>query len=161
MQHITRGEIQHMTSKERVLQRERDRGKADALALASVAHELNGTDLINNEDKIPAWNEAATYTTAHVGFPVQDGGQVFTILQPHTPAHNPGIRPVDLPAIYSIKHTKDIEKAKPYIAPNGTSGLYMTDEVCIKNGKTWCSLVDHNAWPPGEIGTEAVWKAVE
>lgn len=101
-----------MNSKQRVLQRERDRGRADALALASVAHEMTGTDLIHNEDKIPAWSESAVYTSAHVGYPVRDGGQVFTILQPHTPAHNPGVRPADLPAIYSIQHTKKVDEAK-------------------------------------------------
>lgn len=160
MQHITRGEIVHMTSKERVLQRERDRGRGDALALASVASELDGTILIQNEDKVPAWSEKVVYTTAHIGYPVQDGGQVFTILQPHTPAHNPGVRPIDLPAIYSIQHTKNVEDAKPYTAPYGTSGLYMLDEVCTKDGQTWRSLIDNNAYPPNETGTASLWEVI-
>lgn len=149
-----------MNSKDRVLQRERDRGRADALSLASVANELSGTDLINNEDKIPLWSENAVYTTAHVGYPVQYDGQVFTILQPHTPAHNPGIYPVDLPAIYSIKHTTDPTKAKEYVAPNGTSGMYMLNECCTKDGQTWVSLIDNNVWLPNEVGTETMWEVV-
>lgn len=160
MQHTTRGEIALMNSKERVLNRERERGRAAALALAEKAPTLDGTQLIAAEDDIPCWNENAVYTTAHIGYPVQDGGQVFTILQAHTPAHNPGIRPADLPAIYSIKHTKDAERAKPYLAPNGVSGIYSLDEVCTKDGKTWRSLIDNNAWPPNETGTETMWEEV-
>ena len=150
-----------MNSKERVLKRERERGKAAALSLAAKASEMDGTQLIAEEDNIPLWSEDAVYTLAHIGFPVQDGGQIFTILQPHTPAHNPGVHPAELPAIYSIKHTKDINKAKPYLAPNGTSGLYFMGEYCTRNGKTWKSLLDNNAWAPGEVGTESAWEEVE
>lgn len=150
-----------MNSKERVLKRERERGKAAALSLAAKASEMDGTQLIAEEDNIPLWSENAVYTSAHIGFPVQDGGQIFTILQPHTPAHNPGVRPAELPAIYSIKHTKDVNKAKPYLAPNGTSGLYFMGEYCTRNGKTWKSLLNNNAWTPGEVGTESAWEEVE
>ena len=67
-----------MTSKERVLQRERSRGKAAALDLASRAPQMDGTALIAEQDHIPVWSEKAVYTTKHVGFPVQDDGQVYT-----------------------------------------------------------------------------------
>lgn len=149
-----------MTSKERVLNRERERGKAAALALAAQAPEMNGTQLIDAEDNIPAWSEKAVYTAGHIGFPVQDNGQIFTILQAHTPAHNPGVRPADLPAIYSIKHTTDPAKAKPYLAPHGTSGLYALGEVCTKDGKTWRSTMEGNPYPPNETGTGTVWEEV-
>ena len=138
-----------MNSKERVLQRERDRGKAAALNLATRAPEMTGTAIIAEQDHVPAWREDAVYTGNHVGFPVQDDGQVYTILQPHTPAHNPGFRPVDLPAIYSIKHTTDPAKAKPYVAPNGQSGMYMTDDCCTYEGHIWRSGQDNNVWVPG------------
>lgn len=150
-----------MNSKERVLQRERDRGRAAALALASRASELSPTELIKNTDVIPAWSETAVYTAEHIGYPVQDNGQVFTILQAHTPAHNPNVRPADLPAIYSIKHTKDAADAKEYLAPNGTSGLYMLDEVCTKDGQTWKSTIDNNPYPPNETGTADFWEGVD
>ena len=149
-----------MTSKERVLNRERERGRAAALALASQAADLTGTELIAAENDIPAWNENGVYTTDLIGFPVQDKGQVYIILQAHTPSHNPGVRPADLPAIYSITHTKDPEKAKPYTAPYGTSGLYMKDEVCTKDGQTWKSTQDNNPYPPNETGTEDYWEVV-
>lgn len=137
-----------MTSKERVLQRERNRGRAAALELAGRAHEMDGTAIIAEQEKIPAWREDATYTAAHVGFPVQHNDQVYTILQPHTPAHNPGVFPADLPAIYSIKHTTDPKKAKPYMAPNGTSGMYMKDDCAVKDGGVYQSTIDNNVWDP-------------
>ena len=148
-----------MTSKERVLQRERDRGKAAALNLAARAPEMTGTAIIAEQSHVPAWREDAVYTADHVGFPVQDADQVYTILQPHTPAHNPGFRPVDLPAIYSIKHTTDPAMAKPYVAPNGISGVYMLDECCVVAGRVYQSLYNDNAyspeaWPQG-------WKEVQ
>lgn len=139
-----------MTSKDRVLERERSRGRAAALDLAgrAVSDGLNGTALIAEQDSVPAWREDAVYTYNHIGFPIQDGDQVFKILQPHTPAHNPGFRPVDLPAIYSITHTKDPKRAKPYVAPNGTSGMYMAGDCCVENGAVWRSLNDNNVWSP-------------
>lgn len=160
MRHTTKGETRLMTSKDRVLNRERSRGRAAALALASRASEMDGTQLIEAEADIPVWNERAVYTSDHIGYPVQDGGQVFTILQPHTPAHTPGVRPADLPAIYSIQHTKDVKKAKPYLAPNGTSGLYFVGEYCTRDGKTYRSTVDNNSWAPGETGTESLWEVI-
>lgn len=139
-----------MTSKERVLSREQARGRADALDLAARASAMDGTDIIAEEDHIPPWREDAVYTADMVGWPVADGGQVYTILQAHTPANNPGSRPADLPAIYSIQHTRDSKRAKPWLAPNGTSGMYMTGDCAAEEGHVWRSLLDSNVWRPAE-----------
>lgn len=140
-----------MTSKERVLQRERDRGKAAALELAARAPQMDGTALIEEQDNVPAWSEKAVYTTKHVGFPVQDDGQVYTILMPHTPAHNPGSRPAGLRAIYSLQHTKDPAMAKPWMAPYGTSGLYAVDECAIDADHVWRNLYANNEFAPSVL----------
>ena len=160
-----------MTSKERVLQREHDRGKpvgkvqgkADALDLAARAPGMDGTAIIAEEDHIPVWSENAVYTAAHVGFPVQDDGQVYTIMMAHTPAHNPGSRPADLRAIYSLLHTKDPAKAKPWMASYGVSGLYMLDECCTyphTDGTThvWRNLYNNNEFPPLTLTVEDRWE---
>lgn len=139
-----------MTSKDRVLQRERDRGKAAALNLAERASGMTGTAIIAEQGHIPEWREDAIYTADHVGFPVQHKDQVYTILQPHTPAHNPGSYPADLPAIYSIKHTTDPKRAKPYMAPNGVSGVYMTDDCTVDAGHVYRSTIDNNVWKPSD-----------
>ena len=150
-----------MTSKDRVLQRERQRGRAAALNLANrtVNDGLDGTAIIAEQDHVPAWSEDAVYTLDHVGYPVQDGDQVYTILQPHTPAHNPGFRPADLPAIYSIQHTKDPARAKPYMPPNGTSGMYMIGDCCRVDVKVFRSTVDNNVWHPNDY--PAGWEEVQ
>ena len=91
----------------------RAQGRADALGLAARAPQMDGTAIIAEESKIPAWSENAVYTSKQVGYPVQDNGQVYTILMPHTPAHNPGSRPADLRAIYSLLHTTDLPRQSP------------------------------------------------
>ena len=147
-----------MTSKERVLKRERNRGKAAALDLAERAPQMDGTALIEEQDNVPAWSEKAVYTTKHVGCPVQDDGQVYTILMPHTPAHNPGSRPAGLRAIYSLQHTKDPAKAKPWLAPYGTSGLYAVDECAIDSGHVWRNLYANNEFAPSVLPER--WEAL-
>ena len=152
-----------MTSKERVLDRERNRGRLAALDLAGRAKDLDGTAIIAEEDHIPAWSENAVYTADHVGFPVQDKGQVYTILMPHTPAHNPGSRPADLRAIYSLLHTKDPAKAKPWMESYGTSGLYRIDECCTwphPDGTTHVhrNKQDNNQYPPLTLNVEHYWE---
>lgn len=140
-----------MTSKERVLDRERKRGRAAALDLASRAADMDGTALIAEQQNIPAWREDAVYTTDHVGKPVQDGDQVYTILMPHTPAHNPGSRPADLRAIYDLRHTKDPKRAKAWMVPYGISGLYKLDECCTENGGVHRNLYDNNEFAPSVL----------
>lgn len=160
-----------MTSKERVLKREHDmgrpvgksQGKADALDLAARAPGMDGTAIIAEEQKIPAWSEDAVYTAAHIGFPVQDNGQVYTIQMAHTPAHNPGSRPADLRAIYSLLHTKDPAKAKPWMASYGTSGLYKAGECCTypyTDGSThvFRNLYNNNDFPPLTLNVEDRWE---
>lgn len=152
-----------MTSKERVLLRERNRGRMAAKDLASRAKGMDGTAIIAEEDHIPVWSERAVYTADHVGFPVQDQGQVYTILMPHTPAHNPGYRPADLRAIYSLLHTKDPAKAKPWMVSYGISGLYKVEECCTyphPDGKdhVFRNLYDNNEYPPLTLNVESRWE---
>lgn len=145
-----------MTAKDRVLHRERERGRAAAMELAVRAYDMDGTELIAEQDHIPAWREDAVYTSDHVGFPVQDGDQVYTILQPHTPANNPGVRPADLPAIYSRKNTSDPKRAKPWLAPAGVSGVYIKGDCAMEGGRVYRSTIDNNVWAPS--GYPAGWE---
>lgn len=140
-----------------------DAGRRDALDLAGRAKDLDGTAIIAEEDHIPAWSEETVYTTAHVGFPVRDKGQVYTILMPHTPTHNPGSRPENLRAVYSLLHTKDPAKAKPWMPGYGTSGLYKVDECCTyytADGSihVFRNLYDNNEYPPLTLNVESRWE---
>lgn len=141
----------------------RAQGRADALELAARAPQMTGTAIIAEEDKIPAWSEKAVYTAKQVGSPVQDRGQVYTILMPHTPAHNPGSRPADLRAIYSLLHTTDPAKAKPWMASYGTSGLYRLNEVGTYPDAqgvvhVYRNLWDNNEFPPLTLNVENRWE---
>lgn len=141
----------------------RKQGREDALALAARAPQMTGTEIIAEEDHVPAWSEKAVYTVAMIGYPVQDEGQVYTILMPHTPAHNPGSRPADLRAIYSLLHTTDPARAKPWMTSYGTSGLYRLNEVCTypnADGVThiFRNLWDNNEFPPLTLNVESRWE---
>ena len=159
-----------MTSKERVLQREHDRGhpvgkvqgKADALDLAARAPGMDGTAIIAEEQKAPAWNASTDYSGQKPGIPVRDEGQVWLLLQPHNAAHFAG-RPSGLRALWGLAHTKDPAKVKPWVASYGTSGLYMMDECCAyphTDGTThvWRNLYDNNEYPPLTLNVESRWE---
>ena len=154
-----------MTSKERVLERERTRaipvgivqGKADALDLGQRAPGMDGTAIIDEESKIPQWSETGVYPT---GVAVKDEGQVYTLLMPHRAADNPGIRPVDLRSIYDLRHTKDPKRAKYWVASLGVSGIWKVDECCTyinpADGLLHVlrNLWENNEFPPYTLNVE-------
>jgi hypothetical protein len=109
---------------------------------------MTQTELIAEEDYIPDFNHQKDYSSWKVGYPVHDEGQVWILLQPHNASHYDG-RPSSLRAMWGLAHTKDASKAKPYVAPYGTSGLYMIDECCMwTDGKVYKSIIDNNAYDP-------------
>ena len=132
-------------------------GKADASDLRSKAVEgkLTDTEIIDNEKAIPTWNAEKDYTSYPAGTPICYEGQVYGLLVPHNASHYPGVNPLNNRTLWSLKHTKNPAKAKPYVAPSGASGLYMKDECCTDpNGEDpnliWKCLVDNNAYSPSE-----------
>ena len=137
-----------MKNQELVLDVMRAQGKSDALDLRARAAELDGTAVIAEEAKAPAWDSGKDYSSWSVGAPVTDAGQVYKLIQPHNASHYPDTTPATLPALWSVCHTKDPNKAKPYMAPDGQSGMYMTDECCTDEGHVWRSKVDNNVWAP-------------
>lgn len=139
-----------MTSKDLILDVMRAQGTADALDLRGRAAEMDGTGIIAEESKAPAFDPTKDYTGWPMGAPVVDDGQVYKLLQPYNASTWPDQRPADLPALWSICHTKDPDRAKPYLAPNGTSGMYMTGECCTEGGSVYRSTIDDNVWRPSE-----------
>ena len=143
-----------MTAKDTVLNIMRAQGRADALNLRSRAGQMDGTALIREEDKVPAFDPAKDYTSWPAGAPVSDGGQVWTLLQPYNAANYPQ-RPAELRALWGLAHTKDPDRAKPWVAPLGTSGMYMTGECCTDPegddpAAVWRSRGDYNTFSPSE-----------
>jgi hypothetical protein len=146
-------------NKEFVLSVFRANGRADALDLRGRASGMDGTAIIAEEEKIPAWDGTKDYTVWPAGAPVTFEGNVFGLLQPHNAANYPGVNPGNSPALWSVKHTKDPRKAKQWLSPLGTSGMYMTDECCTFEGGIYRSVVDNNPYSPGDYAPN--WEVVE
>ena len=112
-------------------------GRADALALREKAESMTGTEIIALEHCLPVWDSAKDYSNWPVGAPVSDEGQVWKLIQPNNAASYEG-RPSSLRARWSLCHTTDPAKAKPWVDPFGTSGMYMAGECYIDtNGIVW------------------------
>ena len=103
-------------------------GRSEALKLREEGSMLDGTAIIEREAFAPAWRPGA-YNV--YGAPVEYEGQIYTVLQVHDSTETPDWTPAAVPALFSPCHTKNPAKAKPWLAPNGISGLYMKDE-CYK-----------------------------
>lgn len=149
------------TSKERVLARERDRGRLDALDLQERSLSMTGTEIIAEESKVPAFDPTKDYTKWATGSPVADEGQVWLLLIPHNAAHYTG-RPADNRALWGLAHTKDTAKAKAWVAPYGISGLYMIDECCTYPvdgvNHVFRNKHDNNEYPPMTLNVEDRWE---
>lgn len=148
-----------MTPYETIIKQQFDRGMADARDLRSRSAGMDGTGIIAAERIVPIFEPDKDYSDWPVGAPVReqvDGEyQVFKLLQPYNAAHYPGSTPSNTPAIWSICHTKDPARAKPYMAPNGTSGMYMKGECCTDPkmpdpSAVYRSLMDKGAYAPSE-----------
>ena len=125
----------------------RDLGRTKALALKARVGEMDGTELIENEYGIAPFDPEKDYTGASIDTPVTDEGQVWTLLIPHNAAHYPDLRPATNRACWGLAHTTDPKKAKPWVAPHGTSGLYKLGE-CYKDadGNMWRCLVEQTEY---------------
>lgn len=126
-----------MDSKTLVLELLRSLGQRDADELRRAASGMTGTEIIAKEHQAPVFDSKKDYSAWPVGAPVADEGQVWTLIQPYNAANYAG-RPSTLRALWSLCHTTDPAKAKPWVDPCGTSGMYMVGE-CYKDdaGKVW------------------------
>ena len=134
----------------------RSLGKADALRLRNEAYGLSGTQIIAREVSAPPYDAQKDYSAWPVGAPVTDGGQVWLLIQPHNAA-NYGGKPAEQRALWGLAHTTDPARAKAWVNPYGTSGMYMADE-CYKDedGTVWrCkannTVHDAAAYPAGWV----------
>lgn len=140
-----------MNSQTLILDVMRQQGQADAMDLRGRANGMDGTAIIAEESKVPAFDGAKDYSAWPVGAPVSYDNQVYKLITPYNAAGYPDTNPAVLPALWSITHTKDPAKAKAWAAPNGTSGLYTVDECCTESGHVWRNTYEGNEFAPSAM----------
>lgn len=149
-----------MTSKERVLQRERQRGYEAALLLQTNADNMTGTELNAADDRIPFFKAACTKQNMlerPVGFVCKStAGRVVRLIQPYD-SNTYTEEPEQLPAQWGFKWSTDPAKALPFIAL--ATSPYNAGDCCTYDGRVWRSGQDGNVWAPGTVGVK--WEEVE
>ena len=140
-----------MTSKERVLNRERQRGYEAAKVIQTNADNMTGTELNAADDRIPRFAAAAAAKNMlerPVGFVCKSSaGRVVRLLQPYdSTIYNQ--EPEELPAQWGFKWSTDPAKALPFVAIS--TSPYMTGDCCTEKGKTYRSTIDNNVWSPAD-----------
>lgn len=139
-----------MMNKTESLLKMKEKGAYDALQLQTEAASgsLTETEIIEREISAPNFDPTKDYTNWPINSPVVDDGQVWLLLQPYNAANYEG-RPSTLRALWGLAHTKNPAKAKPFVEPYGTSGVYMKDECVLwTDGKVYVSTIDNNVWTP-------------
>lgn len=145
-----------MENKDVVLEILRDLGRREAAALRETASTLTGTEIIAQERAVPPWDAQKDYTGCPKGTPVTDEGQVWTLITPHRAADYQG-RPSTLRALWSLAHTTDPARAKPWVDPQGTSGMYMVGECYLaSDGTVYRCLQDSCVWDAA--GLPSAWE---
>lgn len=138
-----------MTSKERVLQRERDRGRLAAQEVQSKASEMSGTELNGFEDRIPSFEAAKAKTNMlnrAAGFVCKSSaGRVVKLLQPYD-SDIYTAEPEKLDAQWGFVWSNDPAHAKPFIAIS--TSPYMIGNCCTENGTVYRSLIGDNVFAP-------------
>lgn len=138
-----------MDNKALILNAMKSAGAADASAIAakSVSGEADDTVLIAAEEQIPTWRQR-DYTDVPIGTPYKYGDQVYKLWQAHDATNQPDWTPDKAVSLWDICHTTDPAKAKPYVTPQGTRGMYQTGDVCTEGGKLYRSTMENNVWEP-------------
>lgn len=135
-----------MTDRDLIMEIMNKIGKDEAKSLREKASSMTPTAIIDMERAISDWDSKKDYTNCPVGTPVFDEGQVWSLIQPHNASFYGG-RPSSLRALWSLLHTKNPIKAKSWVAPFGTSGMYMKDECYLgTNGHVYQSLENNNVY---------------
>ena len=141
-----------MMTKTESLEKMKEKGAYDAqqLQTKAAAGTVTQTEIIDEEIAVPAFDPTKDYSAWPVNSPVSDEGQVWLLLQPYNAANYDG-RPSTLRALWGLAHTKNPAKAKAFVAPYGTSGMYMKDECILwTDGKVYVSTADNNVYTPAE-----------
>ena len=149
-----------MTSKERVLQRERDRGRMAAQEVQTKSAEMTGTELNAVEDRIPKYAEVVKVMNMlerPVGFVCKTSeGRVVKLLQNYDSTIYTK-EPEEYPALWGFVWSNNPEHAKPFISLS--TSPYMKDNCCTENEAIYRSTIDNNVYAPSAY--RQGWEKVE
>lgn len=143
-----------MTSKEKVLKREYDRGRMAAQEVQERSPAMNGTELNAVDDRIPRFAEAVKkqnmlYRKAgqEDGFVCKSSaGRVVRLIQNYD-SDTFTAEPEDLPAQWRMVWSTDPAKAKPFIS--SSTSYYNTGDCCLNAaGEARRSKIDVNTFDP-------------
>lgn len=143
-----------MTSKERVLKRERDRGRAAAQEVQMKSPEMTGTELNAVDDNIPMFAEAVKVMNMLKrkagqtdGFVCKSSaGRVVRLIQNYDSDIFTD-EPEGLQAQYRFVWSTDPAKAQPFIA--SSTSYYNEGDCCLNGaGVPKRSKINVNTWSP-------------
>lgn len=142
-----------MTSKERVLKREYDRGRLAAQEVQGKSPGMTGTELNAVDDRIPRFAEAVKKQNMldrkagqTDGFVCKSSaGRVVRLIQNYDSSVFTA-EPEELPAQWRFVWSQDPAKALPFIALS--TSPYATGDCCTENGSTFRSKIDNNVYAP-------------
>ena len=143
-----------MTSKERVLKREYDRGRMAAQEVQAKSPDMTGTELNAVDDRIPRFTEAVKRKNMldrkagqYDGFVcLSSAGRVVRLIQNYDSEVFTG-EPETLPAQFRFVWSHDPAKAKPFIA--SSTSYYNTGDCCLNRaGQAVRSKIDVNTFDP-------------
>ena len=144
-----------MTSKERVLNRERQRGRVAAQEVQAKAPEMTGTEIYAVDDRIPRFRAACAKMNMLDRLPgfvcKSTAGRVVKLIQPYD-SDVFTQEPEELPAQFGFVWSTDPAKALPFISLS--TSPYNTGDCCTHEGKVWRSGQDGNVWAPGTTGVK-------
>ena len=152
-----------MTSKERVLQREYDRGRMAAQAVQESSPTMTGTELNAADDRIPRFAEAVKHKNMlnrkagqEDGFVcLSSAGRVVRLIQNYDSDVFTG-EPEKLPAQFRFVWSHDPAKAQPFLA--SSTSYYNTGDCCLNGaGQAVRSKIDVNTFDP-DVNPE-FWEA--
>ncbi len=143
-----------MTSRERVLQREYDRGRLAALEVQQRASTMTGTELNAADDRIPRFAEAVKHENMlnrkagqEDGFVCRSSaGRVVQLIQNYDSDVFTG-EPEELPAQYRFVWSTDPAKARPFL--ESSTSYYNKGDCCLDAaGNPRRSNIDVNTFDP-------------
>ena len=145
-----------MTSRERVLKREYERGRVAAMEVQERSPNMTGTELYAVDDRIPQFKEAVKHKNMlerHAG--LTDGfmcrssaGRVVRLLQNYDSTTYTA-EPEEMPAQWGFVWSTDPAKALPFIALS--TSPYNVGECCLnKAGQPKASNIPNNVFDPDE-----------